>query len=83
MSGVYLCAIFCIISLCVSLFLHDACAKNGSLPPTRCDRLRRSGTFMILGIAAVMLTKVSELDEVLSMVLILMVSLSMVVVSPT
>lgn len=38
---------------------------------------------MILGIAAVMLTKVSELDEVLSMVLILMVSLSMVVVSPT
>ena len=78
----YLCALFCIVSLCISLYLHDTCATNGSFPAFHCDQLRRSGTLMIFGIAMTMSTRVHQLDEILSMVLIMMVSLALLLVHP-
>jgi len=77
----YLCALFCIVSLCVSMVLHDACVRRTS--PLGCDRLRRTGTLLILGIAASMAARVLEVDEFLSMVLVMMVAAAMTSVSLT
>lgn len=82
MVSVYLCAIFCIVALCASLYLHGACVSHGSFYPSICDNLRKTGTLLILGVAASMLTRVRDMDEILCMVLVVTVALPMLIVHP-
>ena len=62
---VYLCALYCVACVCVSLPLHDACAKNGAFPHTGCGSLRVGLTGVVLTIVLYRMQHADTVEDAL------------------
>ncbi len=80
--SLYIAAIFCIICLCVSLFLHDSCSLKTSISPYTCDLLRRCGTLCVIAIALIAQTRAKKIDESCALFLVAIIGLCMISIGP-
>ena len=76
---VYLCALYCIVCVCVSLPMHESCVKNSMFSPPQCESLRIGLTGLVLYIVLHRMQRVTTTEDVIALVIPLVLCITVIV----
>ena len=76
-------AFFCLLCLAGSLLAFDSCSFSTQYGPLFCDRVRRTGTLLVICIALLASSRVCYLDELVTLFLVIVIGIVMLMATPS